>query len=44
LARSEFVPQKPARRALERDEEAIEKWVHENWPRINKMRRGSGRT
>jgi transposase len=29
-------PQKPARRAIERDEEAIGRWVHEDWPRIKK--------
>ena len=39
-----FTPQKPARRALERDEEAIENWVQKDWPRIKKRRRGSRRT
>jgi len=29
-------PQKPARRALERDEGAIRRWVHEAWPRVKK--------
>jgi transposase len=28
--------QKPARRAVERDEEAIERWVREEWPRIKR--------
>ena len=28
--------QRPARRALERDEEAITRWVAEDWPRIKK--------
>lgn len=39
-----FTPQKPTRRAMERDEEAIENWVRKDWPRIKKRRRGSGRT
>jgi len=29
-------PQKPARRAIERDEAAIRRWVHERWPRVKK--------
>ena len=29
-------PQKPARRALERDEVAIGNWVKQDWPRVNK--------
>ena len=29
-------PQKPARRALERDEPAIRRWVHKEWPRVKK--------
>lgn len=32
-------PQKPQRRAIERDEEAIEGWVKHEWPRIKKKRR-----
>lgn len=28
--------QKPARRALERDEEAIQRWVDETWPEVKK--------
>jgi len=39
-----FTPQKPSRRAMERDEEAIENWVRKDWPRIKKRRRGSKRT
>ena len=31
-----FRPQKPLRRARERDEEAIERWRREDWPRIKK--------
>lgn len=34
--------QKPQRRALERDEEAIERWKQKVWPRIKK-RREAGR-
>ncbi|MCZ7564501.1 MAG: IS630 family transposase [Burkholderiales bacterium] len=29
-------PQKPARRALERDEREIRRWVREDWPRVKK--------
>src|SRR3972149_901292 len=29
-------PKKPARRALERDERAIRRWVKEVWPRVKK--------
>ncbi len=29
-------PQKPQRRALERDEEAIGRWTKEDWPRIKR--------
>jgi len=32
--------QKPERRALERDEEKIEKWKREDWPRIKKTPSG----
>jgi transposase len=32
--------QKPKRRALQRDEEAIERWKRTDWPRIKKGRRG----
>lgn len=28
--------QRPARRAIERDDEAIERWVSERWPRVKK--------
>lgn len=33
-------PQKPQRRALERNEEAIQAWVKHEWPRIKKKPRG----
>jgi len=29
-------PQKPARRAVERDEKEIRRWVREDWPRVKK--------
>lgn len=32
----DWSPQKPARRALERDERAIRRWVRERWPRVKK--------
>lgn len=35
--------QKPARRAIERDEEAISRWVREEWPEIKKSPAGSRR-
>ena len=28
--------QRPARRAVERDDQAVERWVKEDWPRIKK--------
>jgi len=33
-------PQKPERRALERDEEEIARWKREEWPRMKKTLRG----
>jgi transposase len=33
-------PQKAERRALERDENAIERWQQKDWPRIKKTLRG----
>jgi transposase len=33
-------PQKPERRALERDDEAVEQWKREDWPRVKKTPRG----
>ena len=35
-----FSPQKPERRARERDEGAIQGWVREEWPRVKKTPRG----
>ncbi len=34
-----FTPQKPVRRAVERDQEAIGQWVKQQWPAIKKKRR-----
>jgi len=31
-----FTPQRPTRRSIERDEERVERWVREEWPRIKK--------
>ncbi|MFQ5551553.1 MAG: IS630 family transposase [Gemmatimonadales bacterium] len=33
-------PQRPQRRAVERDEKAIQRWVKEHWPRVKKKRVG----
>ena len=33
-------PQKPEKRASERDEEAIERWKRKDWPRVKKTLRG----
>ncbi len=33
-----FTPQKPARRAAERDEGAIRQWIKQDWPAIKKKR------
>lgn len=35
-----WTPQKPERRALERDEEEIERWKQKEWPRIKKTQQG----
>ena len=35
--------QRPARRAIERDDEAIERWVNERWPRLKKTPGAGGR-
>lgn len=34
-----FSPQKPTRRAIERDEHAIKRWVKKDWPRVKKTPR-----
>ena len=35
-----WTPQKPERRALERNEEEIERWKQKEWPRIKKTPQG----
>ena len=42
LTKRNYSPQKPARRAKQRNPEAIDRWVKEDWPRIKK-RSGGGR-
>ena len=39
-----FTPQKPERRARERDEAAIARWRSHDWPRIKKKRGAGGPT
>jgi transposase len=36
--------QKPEKRAIERDDEAIERWKRKDWPRVKKTLRGWGPT
>jgi len=38
-----FSPQRPVKRAIQRDEETIDKWCRETWPRIKKTPRGGAR-
>jgi transposase len=38
-----FSPQRPVKRAIQRDEEAIEKWCRETWPSIKKTPHVGGR-
>jgi transposase len=35
--------QRPARRAVERDDEAIDQWVRERWPQVKKVPGAGGR-
>lgn len=44
LAKRNYSPQKPARRARQRDPVEIDRWLKEEWPRIKKRRGGSGPT
>lgn len=44
MAAMGFTCQKPKRRAVERDEEAIEHWIRHDWERIKKKRGESVRT
>ena len=34
-----FSPQKPTRRAVERDEERVRAWIEQDWPRVKKTPR-----
>ena len=38
LQRMNWSPQKPTRKAVERDEEGIAQWVKQSWPAIKKKR------
>lgn len=42
LARLEITPQKPLRRADERDEKAVRKWVREEYPKLRKRAKRRG--
>jgi transposase len=44
LRRRGCSPQKPERRARERDQAAIDRWAAEDWPRLQKKRRTRTRT
>ena len=44
LARNDWTPQKPERRARERDEDAIKRWKRTRWPRVKKGLSGWGPT
>jgi transposase len=41
LTKRNYTPQKPARRAKQRNPEAVDRWLTDDWPRIQKK---SGRT
>jgi transposase len=42
LTRLEITPQKPLRRAYERDPQAIQKWIDEDYPKLRRRARKSG--
>lgn len=44
LSKRTLTPQKPARRARQRDPVAIDRWVAQDWPRIQKRRSRNART
>ena len=44
LAKRDYSPQKPAKRARERDPEAVRSWLKDDWPRVQKKRRRSSPT
>lgn len=39
LSKRNYTPQKPARRAKQRSPEAIDRWLKDDWPRIQKKSR-----
>ena len=41
LTKRDYTPQKPSRRAKERNPEAVRAWLKDDWPRIQKKRRRS---
>jgi transposase len=43
LRQRDFTPQKPRRRPRERDDEAIARWLAQDWPRIKKRPVGGAR-
>ena len=40
LAERRITPQKPRFQAREQDEDEVQRWLREDWPRIKKVRRG----
>jgi transposase len=44
LAKRNYTPQRPARRARQRNPAGIDRWIAEDWPRIQKRRGTSTRT
>jgi len=40
LAERRITPQKPRFRAREQDEDEVQRWLREDWPRIKKVLRG----
>jgi transposase len=40
MRKLDWSPQKPERRAVERDEAAIERWKRKTWPRVKKTPQG----
>jgi transposase len=44
LAERRITPQKPRFQAREHDEDEVQRWLREDWPRIKKVRSGGMRT